>query len=392
MLHKQRKIVLARIVSKKKLIFVIILTFMKKIFFLVIFLNAVTVFSQTSAPKFSNEFLSIGVGARALGMSNAYVTTVNDVTSGYWNPAGLTQIKKDFQVSLMHASYFAGIAKYDYGAFSAKIDTSSAFAFSVIRFGVDDIPNTTQLIDADGNVDFDRISSFSVADYAFMFSYARKSKIKGLRYGANVKIIYRQVGDFAKAWGFGLDGGIQYDLKNWKFGLMARDVTSTFNAWSFSLDQETIDVFNATGNEIPNNSTEITLPKVILGIGREIKISNKFNFLGEIDFDLSTDGKRNVLITGDPISIDPHMGVEVGYSKLIFLRLGVGNFQKVTDILQNDKITYQPNFGIGIQFRGIALDYAFSDIGDQSDALYSNIFSLKFDINKQKHTGVRRFD
>tara|TARA_B100000809_G_C15140222_1_gene532859 strand:+ start:3700 stop:4797 length:1098 start_codon:yes stop_codon:yes gene_type:complete len=365
---------------------------MKKIFFLVIFLNAVSVFSQTSAPKFSNEFLSIGVGARALGMSNAYVTTVNDVTSGYWNPAGLTQIKKDFQVSLMHASYFAGIAKYDYGAFAAKIDTSSAFAFSVIRFGVDDIPNTTQLIDADGNVDFDRISSFSVADYAFMFSYARKSKIKGLRYGANVKIIYRQVGDFAKAWGFGLDGGIQYDLKNWKFGLMARDVTSTFNAWSFSLDQETIDVFNATGNEIPNNSTEITLPKVILGIGREIKISNKFNFLGEIDFDLSTDGKRNVLITGDPISIDPHMGVEVGYAKLVFLRLGVGNFQKVTDILQNDKITYQPNFGIGIQFRGIALDYAFSDIGDQSDALYSNIFSLKFDINKQNHAGVRRFD
>jgi hypothetical protein len=365
---------------------------MKNILFLVICLSTLSVFSQTSAPKFSNEFLSIGVGARALGMSNAYVTTVNDVTSGYWNPAGLTQIKKDFQVSLMHASYFAGIAKYDYGAFAANIDTSSAFAFSVVRFGVDDIPNTTQLIDNDGNVDFDRISSFSVADYAFMFSYARKSKIKGLRYGANVKIIYRQVGDFAKAWGFGLDGGIQYDLKNWKFGLMARDVTSTFNAWSFSLDQETIDVFNATGNEIPDNSTEITLPKVILGVGREIKISEKFNFLGEIDFDLSTDGKRNVLITGDPVSIDPHMGVEVGYSQLIFLRLGVGNFQKVTDILQNDKITYQPNFGIGIQFRGIALDYAFSDIGDQSDALYSNIFSLKFDINKQNHTGARRFD
>ena len=361
---------------------------MKKIIFILFVLFASDVFSQ-SAPKFSNEFLSIGVGARALGMSNAYITTVNDVTSGYWNPAGLTEIKKDFQIGLMHAEYFAGIAKYDYGAFAANIDSACAFGFSIVRFGVDDIPNTTQLIDADGNVDYDRISSFSVADYAFMFSYARKSKIKGLRYGANVKIIYRQVGDFAKAWGFGLDGGIQYDLKNWKLGLMARDVTSTFNAWSFSLDDETIEVFNATGNEIPANSTEVTLPKVILGIGREVKISNKFNMLGEIDFDLSTDGKRNVLITGDPVSIDPHMGVEVGYDKMVFLRLGVGNFQKVTDILNNDKITYQPNFGIGIQFRGIAIDYAFSDIGDQSDALYSNIFSLKFDINKQNYTQKR---
>ncbi|MGB0882763.1 MAG: hypothetical protein ACPGSO_07390, partial [Vicingaceae bacterium] len=80
---------------------------MKKVLFLVILLSTFSAFAQTSAPKFSNEFLAIGVGARALGMSNAYVTTVNDVTSGYWNPAGLTQIKKDFQIGLMHASYFA---------------------------------------------------------------------------------------------------------------------------------------------------------------------------------------------------------------------------------------------------------------------------------------------
>ncbi len=338
--------------------------------------------AQTSAPKYSNEFLSIGVGARALGMSNSYVTSVNDVTSGYWNPAGLTQITTDFQLALMHAEYFAGIAKYDYGGFAAKIDSFSTFGLSVIRFGVDDIPNTTQLIDADGNINYDRISSFSVADYAFLFSYARKSKIKGLRYGANVKIIYRKVGDFAKAYGFGLDLGGQYDYKGWNFALMARDVTSTFNAWSFSLSDETIDVFNATGNEIPDNSTEITLPKVILGAAKNVRISKKFNALGEINFDLSTDGKRNVLITGNPLSVDPHIGFEVGYDKLIFLRLGVGNFQKVTDIYANSKISYQPNFGVGVKFKGISLDYALSDIGDQSEALYSNIFSLRFDFNK----------
>jgi hypothetical protein len=359
---------------------------MKKIFLLILVISSGGLFAQTSAPKFSNEFLSIGVGARALGMSNSYVTTVDDVTAGYWNPAGLIGVKKDFQLSLMHAEYFAGIANYDYGAFAAKIDSASAFGFSLIRFGVDDIPNTTQLIDADGNIDYDRISSFSVADYAFLFSYARKSKIKGLNYGANVKIIYRKVGDFANAWGFGLDLGAQYHLKGWNFGLMARDVTSTFNAWSFSLDQETIDVFSVTGNEIPENSLEITLPKIILGVSKNVKISNKFNALAEINFDLSTDGKRNVLITGDPISIDPHIGAEVGYDKMVFLRFGIGNIQKTTDILDNDKISYQPNFGIGIQFRGIAIDYALSDIGDQSEALYSNIFSLRFDINKQNNT------
>lgn len=353
---------------------------------ILILFSVVLSFAQTSAPKYSNEFLSIGVGARALGMSNSNVTSVNDVTSGYWNPAGLTRIDKDFSLGLMHAEYFAGIAKYDYGGFAAKIDSVSSFGVSVVRFGVDDIPNTTQLIDADGNINYDRISSFSVADYAFLFSYARKSKIQGLRYGANVKIIYRKVGDFAKAYGFGLDLGGQYDFKGWNFAIMARDVTSTFNAWSFSLDEKTIDVFNATGNEIPENSTEVTLPKVILGVAKNVRISKKFNALSELNFDLSTDGKRNVLITGKPVSIDPHLGVEVGYDNLIFLRLGVGNFQKTTDIYANKQISYQPNFGIGVKFKGISLDYALSDIGDQSEALYSNIFSLRFDFNKIVHT------
>ena len=76
-------------------------TILKKVLFIILVLCVSDVFSQ-SAPKFSNEFLSIGVGARALGMSNSYVTTVDDVTSGYWNPAGLTQIKKDFQIPLIH--------------------------------------------------------------------------------------------------------------------------------------------------------------------------------------------------------------------------------------------------------------------------------------------------
>jgi hypothetical protein len=365
------------------LIFVFDLQPMLKVKITILLLcSTVLLFAQTSAPKYSNEFLAIGVGARALGMSNSYVTSVNDVTSGYWNPAGLTRIDKEFSLGLMHAEYFAGIAKYDYGGFAAKIDSVSSFGVSVIRFGVDDIPNTTQLIDADGNINYDRISSFSVADYAFLFSYARKSKIQGLRYGANVKIIYRKVGDFAKAYGFGLDVGGQYDFKGWNFAMMARDVTSTFNAWSFSLDEKTIDVFNATGNEIPENSTEVTLPKIILGVAKNIRISKKFNALSEINFDLSTDGRRNVLITGNPVSIDPHMGVEVGYDNLIFLRLGVGNIQKTTDIYANRQITYQPNFGIGVKFKGISLDYALSDIGDQSEALYSNIFSLRFDFNK----------
>ncbi|HET6225008.1 MAG TPA: hypothetical protein VFF27_01930, partial [Bacteroidia bacterium] len=218
-------------------------------------------FAQTSR-KYSNEFLNIGVGARALGMSNSYIVSANDVTAGYWNPAGLASMGNSHQLTLMHSEYFAGIAKYDYGAFATRLDSTSVLAASIVRFGVDDIPNTTELIDANGNVNYDRITKFSAVDFALLVSYAKTLKIPGLRLGANVKVIRRRVGDFAGAWGFGLDAGAQYDVNKWKFAAMARDVTSTFNAWSYNLSDATKAVFQTTGNEIPENAVEVTLPKL----------------------------------------------------------------------------------------------------------------------------------
>lgn len=124
-------------------------------------------YSQTSR-AYSNEFLNIGVDAAALGMSNAVVASTNDVNAGYWNPAGLMRVQEQ-EISVMHANYFANIAQYNYGAFAMPIDDFSAFGFSVIRFSVDDILNTTQLIDQQGNINYDRISTFSTADWLLHF-------------------------------------------------------------------------------------------------------------------------------------------------------------------------------------------------------------------------------
>jgi hypothetical protein len=334
--------------------------------------------------KYSNEFLSIGVGARALGMSNAYVTSANDVTSGYWNPAGLMGIQGNMQVGLMHSEYFAGIAKYDYGAVAIRPDSSSAMAYTLIRFGVDDIPNTTELIDANGNVDYDKITSFSAADYGMLFSYAKKLKIKGLNVGGSLKIIRRKVGDFAGAWGFGLDGGMQYDAGKWKFAAMGRDITSTFNAWSFNLTDQMKQVFAVTGNDIPENSVEVTLPKLLLGTARKVDLwKSKLSLLTELDLDVTFDGKRNVLLGSDPVSADPHLGFELGYLDLVYLRGGIGNIQHSRDVIGRYITTWQPNIGVGIKLKSLSLDYALTDIGDRSVALYSNVFSLRLDINKK---------
>ncbi|CAG5079826.1 putative type IX sorting system protein PorV2 [Parvicella tangerina] len=344
---------------------------------------SVHVLGQDKTPKYSNEFLNIGVGARALAMSNSIVASTDDVTAGYWNPVGLTNIDSDLQFGLMHAEYFAGIAKYDYGGVAKRIDDKSAMAFSVIRFGVDNIPNTTELIDNEGNVDYNRITYFTAADLGLVFSYGRNIN-DHLSLGGSAKIINRKVGSFAKSWGFGIDFAAKYQLNDWTFAVMGRDITSTFNAWSYTLSERTIEVFTQTGNEIPQNGLEITMPRIILGAARSWAISDKFGLLAEVDADVTTDGKRNTLIVGNPFSLDPHLGLELDFKDMIFLRTGIGNFQRITQLNGKETMTLQPNIGIGIQFKGISIDYALTDIGDASVALYSNVFSLRFNLNPKK--------
>jgi len=324
-------------------------------------------------------------------MSNSYIATANDVTAGYWNPAGLLGIDDTtIQVSLMHSEYFAGIAKYDYGAIAKRLDSTSVLALSVVRFAVDDIPNTTQLINSNGEINYNAITSFSATDFAAIMSYAKKLKIPNLRLGGSVKVVRRTVGDFAGAWGFGLDFGAQYDYKKWKFAAMARDVTSTFNAWSFNLSDAMRNAFIATGNSIPTSSVEITLPKLLLGTARKFDFTKNISLLAELDVDVTFDGEENSLIQSKTVCAEPHIGIEASYMNFIFLRGGLGNYQKYTNALGQSVNSVQPNIGLGVRIKSITIDYSLTNIGDQSGGLYSNIFSLKLDINKNIAKKFRR--
>ena len=328
--------------------------------------------------KYSNEFLNIGVDAASLAMANAVTASSKDVNSGYWNPAGLVNLE-DNQLSLMHASYFANIALYDYAAFAKRLDDRSAMGISLIRFGVDDILNTTQLIDADGNIDYNRISLFSTADYALTFSYARELPVQGLNLGANAKVVRRIIGDFASSWGFGLDFGLQYSSNDWDFGLMARDITTTVNTWAIDEEQfESIRGAVAGQNQELPETLEVTIPKLQLGISRNWLIRYDYSIKAEVDI-LMRFTQTNDIISTSGVSATPAAGFEFGYTGIVFLRAGVGNFQEITQLDGSNRIGFQPNIGVGFQYKGIHIDYALTDIGDQSAAVYSNIFSVKLD-------------
>lgn len=349
-------------------------------------------FAQT-VRKYSNEFLQIGVGGRGLAMANAQVATTADVYSSYYNPAGLVQISNTFQAGIMHSEYFAGIAKYDYVTFAVPFqEHKRVIGFSFTRFGIDDIPNTLFLVQPNGSVDYTKITSFSAADYAFQLHYAQQLPVKGLSIGGTAKVLYRQIGKFAKAFGFGIDLGLQYRIKDWRIGFMARDITSTFVSWNITFTDAEKQVLLQTNNELPKNTLEITTPMFLLGAAYEGNIKDKFFITPEINFGLTTDGKRNVLIAGKPISVDMTVGLELKYVPVknidVCIRTGVGNLQRATDELGKKRFTVSPNIGAGLHIKIISLDYALTNLTTIKDkdggaGLYSHVISLRLDINKR---------
>ncbi len=376
------------------------------------------------AQKYSNEFLGIGVSARSQAMGNAQVATVGDVTAGFWNPAGLMSIDpsgRTVQAAFTHSEWFASIANYDYFGIATPIapkspevevkEVKSAVGFSFIRLGIDNIPNTLSLYEDDGTLNYNNITPFSSADYAFIFSYARNlfnkpaTKETGLRnldVGVNAKIIHHKIGPFASAWGFGLDVGAQYRMGALRFGALGKDITSTFNAWNFNFTDDEKEVLQLTGNEVPESSIEITRPQLVLGVAYDKRMyfggdktakkdkNRQFvSLTGEVDMALTFDGQRNTLVSS-AVSIDPSLGLEVGYSDLIFLRGGVNNFQQATDELGQEFWSVQPNVGLGIKlFDALRIDYAYP-MGKQALTENSHTISVILDMDIPRLIEVMR--
>lgn len=347
----------------------------------------VTATSFLWAQKYSNEFLSIGVGARAHGMGNAQIASVNDITAGVWNPAGLTQLSAEqgLQLGAMHAEWFGGVGLFDYLAASLPLSKPGRrMALSVIRFGIDEIPNTLSLYNSDGSINFDNVTEFSAADYAFLLSYAQPLKTNRgeLSVGGNIKVIHRRIGPFATAWGFGLDAGLQYRVGQWQLGAMARDLTTTFNAWRFNFTEEEKEVLAITGNELPINSVEITRPQLLLGAARRFEIG-KVGILPEANFILTTDGQRNTLLSADPVSMDIAFGLEADFKKFLFLRAGASQFQTISDFQGEENVSMRPSLGVGFIISSLSVDYAYTDLGTD-ESTYSHIISLKLDIKPRE--------
>lgn len=351
-----------------------------------LFLALLSIFGNAQiVRKYSNEFLNIGAGARGLAMGGAVISNQNDVYSPMWNPAGLIDVERDWQGAAMHAEYFESIAKYDYVSFAKALDSKNGvLGISIVRLGVDNILNTTQMIDSEGNIDYDKITKFSTSDYAGIVSYGfHPGGNQKLSLGVNAKVVYRNIGKFANGFGFGFDLGAMYNTDSgYKFGAMLRDATTTVNFWSINQKELSAVVNGEEFNPAPKDKMEITMPKLNAGISKNFELNRDLDFLPEAGINVDF-AKTAALISTDFASISPYLGAELSFQKMIFVRAGINKFQNVTDIEDlKRKVTMQPSAGIGIRYRGLTLDYAITNTGIGGSNYFSNFFSLKLDMGE----------
>lgn len=316
-------------------------------------------YSQGSGNKYSGEFLSIGVGGRPLGMGGAYVAVVNDVTAAYWNPAALSNLNYP-QLSLMHDERFGNLVNYDYGGVGFPLGTSASIGFSIIRLGVDDIPDTRNaLIDLNGNgildpgerIDPNKVTFFNAADYAMFLTYAKKQSDK-FSYGANLKVIRRDLAE-ESAWGLGFDIGATYNPVGRLFlGANLQDITTTYLSWS-------------TGRK------EVITPTAKIGSAYQFDFLNGV-ITPAIDFDVRFEGRENSANANlGPVSFDMHAGMEYTYKDIFSIRTGYNDLGNLT-------------LGAGVKLPKINIDYSFAKFDGDEDLGNTHRISLVFTLETEK--------
>ncbi len=295
--------------------------------------------------KYAGEFLSAGVGSRALGMAGAFVAVANDVTAGYWNPAGLVD-SHGLQLQFMHAKQFISSIQYDYFGASKNLGENSSLGLSFIRWGINDIKDTRNALNGttiNEGLDYSKITSFNIADYVFYVSYAHRYT-ENLSLGANVKIIYR---DYVSetALGIGFDAGLKYRLAaGLDLGLMVRDITTTMMSWS-------------------TNEKEFVAPSFRPGMTYRFDFESIDLYLQpSVDLGILLESRNKSAQLGlGLLSVDSYWGMEVGFNDLIFLRLGYDDLSRF-------------NAGLGLAIQKIGVDYSYTNF----DEVLGNVHRISF--------------
>ena len=306
------------------------------------------------AKKFAGEFMSLGGGARALGMGGAFAAVADDASTLYWNPAGISGFEKR-QALFMHSETFGDLLNYNFAAYVSPTsmfgsgERDASFGLALVHLGVDDILITKDLPFEERNglpgfqggedrllYDVDDLPKEGSNDFALFGSFALMTDLG--RFGGTLKLLYSdQVAGYS-ATGIGVDlGYLRRDLLTDGFdvGVKVQDLTGTYIGWN-------------------NGTVEFIAPSVKLGLAYRLAaptLNASFVIAADGDF-FFEDRQQASQFWVEGLSADLHLGGEIRFQDRVMVRGGV----------DSDWENYTA--GAGLRIGMVGLDYAYLRYAD----------------------------
>jgi hypothetical protein len=329
---------------------------MKKYYILLIVLAIIPgllsadIFAKTGTAGL--QFLKLGIDARAIGMAEAYTAVTDDISSVYWNPAGLA-IKPNNQVMFSHTQYVAGIM-HEYIAYSMYTDLGTfAFSGSALHMAAMDVHTEEQFEIPTGE-------KFYAGDFSAGISYANMFTDK-FSFGFTAKYLRENLDEYSVN-GYAVDMGSLYNtgFRNVTIGMSLRNFGPNLK---YEIDDDHDGVFDEDLFDLLDNDGDGLIDED----REELAFKLPMNFSLGISGDLMREG-NNALIAS--LQLDNCVDRRETYNLGAEYKFGSFNLRGGYSFLY-DAQGLSAGFGVLIPtgFAVINLDYAYTDMGDLSESL-----------------------
>jgi hypothetical protein len=260
-------------------------------------------------------YLKMGLGAKAIGMGEAYAGVAEDSITAHWNPAGLVNLKRP-EASAMHADLNLD-RKYEFLNYAAPANEKLTWAVSWIHSSIEGIERRAGNADV-GYLPGQLMGYFDDKENAFSASMSWKSTEK-FSVGASLKYLMHDLYQNS-ADGMGLDLGFLFkENEDFSVGLAIKEIGASLK-WDTASSRE---------DDVPLNTTLGFMYRPI----KKMRMAVDINKVEDLDTKIN-------------------FGVEGILSKNICLRAGVHDGDLTA--------------GLGFDMNDWAMDYAFEEqeLGD----------------------------
>ncbi len=314
---------------------------------ILIFFTFELLFSQsvTKTGTTAGQFLKIGVGARALGMGSAFSSVAGDGSSLYWNPAGISRLKKN-QIIFDHQDWILDVDLDFIGAsFKTPFGTIAA-AINTMHMGEMEV-TTTHNPEGTGE-------KFNVGSIMGQLTFS-KLLTDRFSFGISTKYIQETIYN-SKATGLAIDLGTLYytQIEGLKMGMSISNYGTKMkmSGRDLLLQTEVDPSLESDPTNINANfeTDRFELPLIFrFGVSYEKSLLTDFDILIAADALHPNDNTESI-----------NLGSEISYKNFLFIRSGISN------LFQNDRIS-EESFGLGIKVKlansFYLIDYCYQNMG-----------------------------